>query len=108
MNRRAFLGGTVAAFAAHTAAPILDRPSVRYGPMDVARHRLLKDSGVDLHVIRRATGEDVTSRCNFADDTGEGYAIVFRHNAAGRPYIDRPGHAAQDRIDGIEFRRVIA
>jgi hypothetical protein len=58
----------------------------RYGPVDVDRHCVLKARGTFLHVYHR--GQDVTRRCYFADDTGDGVAKLFLHNEHGRPYLD--------------------
>jgi hypothetical protein len=80
------------------------RRRVRYGSVDVDRHRQLQREGIDLRVIHR--GEDVTARCFVADDTGAGIAHLFRHRD-GRPYLDPETHrAAVETIHGIEFRRV--
>jgi hypothetical protein len=58
----------------------------RYGAVTIERHRLLMARGIYLHVYHR--GVDVTNRCRFADDTGEGIAELFLHDAKGRPYLD--------------------
>lgn len=57
----------------------------RFGAVDVPRHRVLAAEGVHLHVFYR--GIDVTTRCAFADDTGEGMAELYLLNADGKKYL---------------------
>lgn len=74
---------------------------VRYGAMTIERHAALKSRGLHLRVIHQ--GRDVTDRCRFADDTGEGMAELFLHNAEGRPYLEppvKPGECKIYRWDG--------
>jgi len=82
MNRRDALKSLTAlagatAFTATTAAPVR-----RYGAVTIARHRVLCSQGVYLHVFYQ--GRDVTDRCRFADDTGEGMADLLLHTKAGK------------------------
>lgn len=73
-----------------------------FGPMTIARHREIARQGVDLRVL--FNGEDVTDRCQFADDTpGQQHAILFKLNAQGQKYVE--GHeAALEIVWGtIEF-----
>jgi hypothetical protein len=58
-----------------------------WGPMTIARERLLRAQGVHIHVLHK--GQDVTDRCTFADDTpGQEQAELFRLNAAGAKFLE--------------------
>ena len=76
------------------------------GPLTLERHRDLRNEGIDLHVFYQ--GEDVTSRCKFADDTsGNNTATLFKVNAQGRKYLDANGiEVAKEYVTPIEIREV--
>lgn len=75
----------------------------RCGAMTVERHRRLGHLGIHLHVFH--DGRDVTTRCSFADDTGEGVATLFKHNAQDRCYFDpETREVAKKTVDGVTFR----
>jgi hypothetical protein len=58
------------------------------GPMTIDRERMLASRGVKVTILHR--GQDVTNRCQFADDTpGRELARLLKHNADGRPYVDQ-------------------
>jgi hypothetical protein len=103
MNRRDALKSLTALAGAtvFTALPTASAP--RYGAVTVGRHRVLCSQGVFLHVFHK--GRDVTDRCSFADDTGEGIADLFIHNAAGRVHWDKGTHgAAREIVHGVTLR----
>jgi len=56
----------------------------RYGAITVAKHYHLCQRGVHLHVFHE--GNDVTKRCMYADDAGDGMAELQLLNDKGRPY----------------------
>lgn len=114
LSRRDFtraVGSTAAllVLAPHlTTASDQEHPAPEpYGEMTVHRHLAFMRRGVHLHVWYR--GEDVTTRCSFADDRGRGYAVLFLHKD-GRPYFDRtasrpgPPRAAMETVYGITMR----
>lgn len=69
------------------------------GPLDVTRERLLRARGVHLRVFVR--GDDVTHRCRYADDTpGKEVAVLYRHTAHGRCYLDEDGGVAVEIAEG--------
>ena len=95
MTRRAFATLAAAVFVSPT------RPR-RFGAISVARHAQLRAQGIDLHVW--VAGVDVTRRCRFADDTGDGWAELLKHNADGRPYLGADGEIAREIVRGICVR----
>lgn len=99
MNRRHVLKSLAAVLP--TLAITLRTP--RYGPVTIARHNAFIAQGVYLHVYHR--GEDVTSRCCFADDTGDGTATLFLFDAKGRFYR-RPGETvvAKEIVHGVTIK----
>lgn len=74
----------------------------RYGPMTVERHFRLRARGLDLLVLHH--GQDVTHRCRFADDTGDGRAELFKHRD-GRPYWEdvATGQIAREHVTGVRM-----
>jgi hypothetical protein len=105
MTRRGLLGTLAALVASATAAltrqdaPGTTIAAPRWGPVDLDRHRVLAAGGAFLHVLYR--GQDVTSRCYFADDTGDGVAKLFLHRD-GRPYLDpATRNAAKETVYGV-------
>jgi len=75
----------------------------RYGPVTVERHARLREEGVHLHVFYQ--GREVTRRCRFADDTGEGMAELFLHDASGKAYWDpHTREIAKEFVCGVTFR----
>ena len=106
MTRRGLVRGLGAALAAVGLGRVLEAsgglawpPAVRYGAVTIGRHRRLAHRGIYLHVFHR--GQDVTNRCRFADDTGDGTAELFKHRD-GRPYLDdRTRHAAIETVTGV-------
>lgn len=102
MNRRglfkALAGGMVAIGAGWTSLR-----SVRYGAMTIERHLRFCGQGVHLHVFHQ--GRDVTTRCVFADDTGEGMAELFVLDVNGRRFFNQRSHeAAKEIVYGVTFR----
>jgi hypothetical protein len=80
-----------------------------YGPVDVHRHATMRVvDGVFLRVF--CSGEDVTERCFFVDDTpGHERADLWRLNADRSRYRDPQTHqTAQETIFGsaVEVRAV--
>lgn len=86
---------------------------MKYGSMTVKRHTELKESGVHLRVFYR--GRDVTDRCAFADDTGEGMAELYLLDADGSVYSEPipkgeygvgrdERQPAKQIVYGVEFR----
>lgn len=93
LSRRTVLGGLAAlvgvGLTADAAAPR------RYGPVTLDRWRVLKHQGVYLHVIHQ--GVDITHQCFFADDTGEGVALLrLRHG--------RPWEPTSKTVHGVTFQ----
>lgn len=57
------------------------------GPMTLERERVLSARGVKVTILHR--GQDVTNRCQYADDTpGREIARLLKHGPDGRPYVD--------------------
>lgn len=56
-----------------------------YGYVTPGRWKVLATQGEYLHVYYK--GEDVTTRCAFVDDTGEGMAELYLLNADGKKYV---------------------
>jgi hypothetical protein len=87
-------------------APRVDTPipaGPPYGAMSVARHQALAAAGVHVHVYHG--DEDITTRCRFADDTGESYAELFKLDAKGQKYWDSgSGRAALYLLMPITMR----
>lgn len=80
-----------------------------WGPLTIDRHTLLKSQGVNLLVFVR--GEDVTDRCQFADDTaGAQRAVLLRVDANGRAYLEEGLDSVAKEVaeDDIEIREVSA
>jgi hypothetical protein len=101
VNRRGFLGLVGAAIAGFLATT----SRRRYGPVTIERHQQLRRQGIHLHTFHQ--GRDVTCRCRFADDTGNGVADLLLHNAAGKPYWDpRTRTAAHEIVTGVTMRAV--
>lgn len=101
LNRRS-LFKLLSAGAALLGAGVTVAPARRYGPMTFERHRRLCRQGVHLHVMHR--GRDVSRRCTFADDTGDGMAELFIHNEAGKRYMDRyTNRVAKEIVYGVTF-----
>ena len=76
------------------------KPLPPYGPMDITRHALHRSRGVHIRVFYR--GEDVTDRCQYADDTpGRQVAHLFKLDANGRKYVDLPTNVvAMETVEG--------
>lgn len=74
----------------------------RYGAVSVDRHTAFCAEGVHLHLIYQ--GKDVSTRCTFADDTGDGWAELFVHDSQGRVCV-RPedGEIAKEIVRGVRF-----
>lgn len=71
-----------------------------WGGVTLERHRELQAAGIHLHVWH--DGVDVTGRCVFADDTGEGQAKLLALNEGGHFYVDRQtGEPAVVTVRGI-------
>jgi hypothetical protein len=71
--------------------------------MSFERHRVWCSQGVHLHVFHNS--EDVTGRCRFADDTGDGMAELFLHDISGKPYYDANARdLATEIVHGVTFR----
>lgn len=97
---KSFTGLLAAIGFARFAPPAAAAETVRYGAVDVRRHLLFSHKGIHLHVWHQ--GVDVTRRCYFADDTNDGVAYLFKHDASGRPYVDpETRHAAIETVYGI-------
>lgn len=75
------------------------------GPLSVYRWNEYVEQGTYLRVFYR--GEDVTTRCMFADDTPRHEsAVLLKLNEQGRPYVDMGTHeVAEGTVHGdIEIR----
>lgn len=71
----------------------------RYGPLTLDRYRAFVKDLHFLHVF--VNGEDVTTRCIFADDSvGQQYAVLFKLNADGQKYVGADGCAARELVAG--------
>lgn len=76
---------------------------MRYGPVTVERHLMLAAQGTHLHVF--VNGEDVTTRCRFADDRSESMCAELLLQRNGRPYLDENRELAMEVItSGVEIR----
>jgi hypothetical protein len=74
-----------------------------WGPTDVARYRVWKARGHDLHVV--VDGVDVTTRCRFFDDTSTPpVAELYRLNDAGRKYLDEDLRPSVEVVHVFEIR----
>ena len=71
----------------------------RWGPVSVERHTALIRKGVFLHIWH--DGVDVTRRCTFATDEGEGWAELLALDRHGKPYVDRDGQVARVMVLNI-------
>lgn len=97
MNRRQVLKTLVAVLPTSALAI----PDQRYGPVMIKRHNAFIARGIYLHVYHH--GEDVTSRCCFADDTGDGIAELFLLNAEGKWHL-RDRKVAKEIVHGVTIK----
>lgn len=104
MKRRQFLGVTIPGLLSLK----LSRASLfGWGRVDIQRHLELRHKSIWLRVF--VNGIDQTNHCRVADDRN-GYAVLFKKNAAGDHYVDftkYPYDVARETVYGrVEFKRV--
>lgn len=103
MNRREAIKTVVTTALGIPIALNAGAPDDRLGFVDVTRHTAFKKQGIWLRVM--LNGEDVTDRCQEADDI-EGYVILVKLNYKGTPYLDANELAREVRVGEVRFRRV--
>lgn len=77
----------------------MPEPARKWGAVTVERHTRLAKEGIHLHVWH--DGVDVTGRCRWATDQGEGRAELLALDHRGKPYVDAAGEVAIVRVEGI-------
>jgi hypothetical protein len=71
----------------------------KWGAVNLRRHAALAQDGIHLHVWH--DGVDVTGRCRWATDEGEGAAELLALNERGKPHLNPAGEIAIVRVTGI-------